>query len=186
MKRFLAATLMALLCSAPALGQIVGITSDDGRGYGDFGPDDSLNANVRFADLGVLLDWSLDFELGDSVTISGAATFLSPWDSPTSFPSNVVPFGWSSFLGAPVDTAGGTGVITFFVDTDATADDTNSRFGVDLASADTFFTVDTGSVDVTGIAFTGLAAGGQLVPEPATVALLLAGFGGALLRRRRK
>jgi len=162
-----------------ALGQVVDATSSGS--YGGFAGGDSLDVAFTFDGLGTLADWSIGMDLGAAVTMNGAATRSAAFSAAGTFGNDTPPVSWSQFLGAPVDTTGGVAAYTATFDIAGNADDTNSWLGVDAGSGDTFFSPDPGAVT-----YTGLAAGGALVPEPATMALLLAGMGGGLVARRRR
>lgn len=158
-----------------AFGQTVSIVDAGGRGYGDFASDDSFAAELWLADFGLLDDFEVAIDAGSAVTLGGFTNVLPAGG----FPSENNPYGWSKFLGPPADSGTGLLVATFDVSI-AGGDATNSGLGVDFGTS--FVTSASGAAPVGG----GLAVGGQLVPEPATMALLLAGVGGGLVARRRR
>lgn len=161
-----------------ALGQTVSINdAGSARGYGEFGGDDSFAAELWLADFGELADFSVAIDTGSAVTLGNFGISLAQ-----GFPNAGNPLGWSQFLNpAGVDTTGGVLAATFDV-TIAGGDGTNSFLGVDYNSGDTFVSSSSGAAPIGA----GLSVGGQLVPEPATMALLLAGVGGGLVARRRR
>jgi len=163
-----------------ALAQEISINATDGRGYGLYAPDDSGSMELWIADYGDLNDYSVLIDTGSAVSVGGFATQL-----PGGFPNDANPLGWSQFLSPAADTTGGVLAATFDV-TVSGGDVGNSNLGVALGG-DTFITSSSGAPVNLG----GLAAGGSLVaaipiPEPATMALLLAGMGGGLVARRRR
>jgi len=170
------------LTGTMAFGQVMSINSTDGRGYGGYAVDDTGSMELWITDYGDLIDFSAAIATGDAVTISNIAVALQG-----GFESPENPVGWSQFFDPPADTTGGVLSATFDV-TIAGGDAVNSGLGIDTSDPQaTFINSSSGAPVNLG----GLAAGGQLVagvpiPEPATMALLLAGMGGGLVARRRR
>lgn len=172
------------LAGPMALGQVVNaVDATNGNDYGGFAAGSSFDVAFDFAGLGTLDTWSVGLELGDAVSVAGDGTFNAAWLDGAVFTTATQPIGWASFFAPTVDTTGGVDAFTVQIDIAANADASNSRFGVDAGSGETLFELSLVSVSPS---YTGLAAGGALVPEPATMALLLAGVGGGLVARRRR